>query len=192
MPAPPGSGWCLRRSTPAFQRSATTTPSKKRCASGGSTASCTRSTTVSTSSLHAAQVEKRVVAVEQGPGRASSRRRLDDGSGRSGSSGRQGKRVVGCAVWRRSARHPARAAKGPQRKHRRRKRTGRRSRRASRNSSSIGCRDAKREATRVERISTIVELVSRGITAARAYEEKLLKRSTSPARASSRDRRPRK
>jgi uncharacterized protein YdeI (YjbR/CyaY-like superfamily) len=53
-------------------------------------------------------------------------------------------------------------------------------------------RDAKREATRVERISTIVELVSRGITAARAYEEKLLKRSTSPARASSRDRRPRK
>jgi uncharacterized protein YdeI (YjbR/CyaY-like superfamily) len=53
-------------------------------------------------------------------------------------------------------------------------------------------RDAKRETTRVERISTIVELVSRGITAARAYEEKLLKRSTSPARAPSRDRRPRK
>ena len=53
-------------------------------------------------------------------------------------------------------------------------------------------RDAKREATRVERIATIVELVSRGITAARAYEEKLLKRSTSPAPAPSRDRRPRK
>jgi uncharacterized protein YdeI (YjbR/CyaY-like superfamily) len=53
-------------------------------------------------------------------------------------------------------------------------------------------RDAKREPTRVERIAQIIELVSLGITPVKAYEEKRLRRSTSPARASSRDRRPRK
>jgi len=44
-------------------------------------------------------------------------------------------------------------------------------------------RDAKREQTRAARIATIVELVSLGITPSKAYEEKRLTRSTSPAQA---------
>jgi uncharacterized protein YdeI (YjbR/CyaY-like superfamily) len=53
-------------------------------------------------------------------------------------------------------------------------------------------RDARREPTRVERIAKIIELVSLGITPARAYEDKRVRRSTSAARAPSRDQRPRK
>ena len=53
-------------------------------------------------------------------------------------------------------------------------------------------RDAKREATRMERISTIVELVARGITAARAYKQKKNSQALNFSRTSaSRDRRPR-